>query len=47
MRFLDSRNSSSVSNPSDTYPANAQRRESGQSSQVSDQDGEEFDDLPW
>ena len=47
VRFLDSRNSSSVSNPSDTYPANAQKLESGQSSQVSDQDGEEFDDLPW
>ena len=47
VRFLDSRNASSGNNTSESYPSNTQRQGSNQGSQNSDQDGEEFDDLPW
>ena len=49
VRFLDSRNSASTSNVNETNPSQgqSQSQESGRVSQVSGQDGEEFDDLPW
>jgi len=47
VRFLDSRNASSGNNTSESYSSNTQRQGSNQGSQASDQDGEEFDDLPW
>ena len=45
VRFLDSRNSGPSNSMNETY--SSQSQESGQASQVSGQDGEEFDDLPW
>ena len=45
VRFLDSRNSGPSNSPNETFPSQSQ--ESGQGSQVSAHDGEEFDDLPW
>ena len=45
VRFLDSRNSGPSNSMNETYPSQSQ--ESGQGSQVTAQDGEEFDDLPW
>ena len=45
VRFLDSRNSGPGNSMNETY--SSQSQESGQASQVSGQDGEEFDDLPW
>ena len=49
VRFLDSRNSASTSNVNETNPSQgqSQSQEPGRVSQVSGQDGEEFDDLPW
>lgn len=47
VRFLDSRNSGPSNSMNETYSSQSQSQESGQASQVSGQDGEEFDDLPW
>ena len=51
VRFLDSRNSGPSNSMNETYPSQSQSQsqsqESGQGSQVTAQDGEEFDDLPW